>query len=172
MTYLKKAALMLALLGAAACTNGDRFGNNGEGGAGGPGGANGGIESGTLDPATPQYFNQTVGNTINFAVDQSTLSPSAQSVLDGQAAWLMANTTYIAVIEGHADEQGTREYNLALGARRAAAVRDYLVSKGVAGSRMRTLTYGKERPLASCSTEECYAQNRRSVTIISAAGVS
>ncbi|WP_208348846.1 peptidoglycan-associated lipoprotein Pal [Pseudaestuariivita rosea] len=172
MNTFKKAALVMALLGAAACTNPDRFGENG--GANGPGGANGGIDTSRLDPATPEYFNEAVGNTVNFAVDQSTLSPTAQAVLDSQAQWLMANPTYVAIIEGHADEQGTREYNLALGARRSAAVRDYLVSQGVAGSRLRTLTYGKERPLAACSTEACYAQNRRAVTIISAgsAGVS
>ena len=76
------------------------------------------------------------------------------------------------MIEGHADEKGTREYNLALGARRANAVREYLISKGVASSRIRTVSYGKERPLAVCSEESCYAQNRRAVTIISIGQVS
>jgi peptidoglycan-associated lipoprotein len=109
-----------------------------------------------------------VGDRILFAVDQSTLSPEAQTVLAGQAQWLTSNPEFTALIEGHADEQGTREYNLALGARRAAAVREYLISQGVAESRLRTISYGKERPLQVCSTEACYSQNRRSVTVISA----
>jgi peptidoglycan-associated lipoprotein len=88
--------------------------------------------------------------------------------LDGQADWMLRNTEYSAIIEGHADEQGTREYNLALGARRAASVQQYLVSRGVASSRLRTVSYGKERPLEICSAESCYEQNRRAVTVLSA----
>lgn len=107
-----------------------------------------------------------------FAVDQSTLSPTAQTTLDGQAQWLLTNSDYLAVIEGHADEQGTREYNLALGARRANSVRDYLVSRGVAESRLRTVSYGKERPIALCSDDSCYAKNRRAVTVLAAGSVS
>jgi peptidoglycan-associated lipoprotein len=80
----------------------------------------------------------------------------------------MTNTDYVAIIEGHADEQGTREYNLALGARRANAVQEYLVSRGVAPSRLRVISYGKERPIELCSDEACYSQNRRAVTVISA----
>ena len=171
MTFKMKAALLVVLLGTAACTNPDRFDNAGAGGpgAGGPGS---GIETSVLDPTSAEFFNQSVGNTVRFAVDQSTLSPEARTTLNAQAQWLMSNPTYIAVIEGHADEQGTREYNLALGARRSAAVRDYLVAQGVATNRLQTLTYGKERPLAACSTEECYAQNRRAVTVLSVGGVS
>ena len=94
------------------------------------------------------------------------------AVLDGQAEWLMTNPEFTALVEGHADEQGTREYNLALGARRAAAVRDYLVSLGVAANRINTISFGKERPLEICSNESCYSQNRRGVTVLSAgAGV-
>jgi peptidoglycan-associated lipoprotein len=100
-------------------------------------------------------------------VDQSTLTPEAMSILEGQARWLLDNSQYMAVIEGHADEQGTREYNLALGARRANAVREYLVSRGVPVARLQTVSYGKERPLAICSDETCYSQNRRAVTVIS-----
>jgi len=88
--------------------------------------------------------------------------------LSQQATWLLSNPEYSALIEGHADEQGTREYNLALGARRAAAVRDYLSSQGVPDSRLRTISYGKERPLEICSAEACYQQNRRAVTVVSA----
>jgi peptidoglycan-associated lipoprotein len=104
---------------------------------------------------------------VLFAVDQSTLTPQAIQTLNGQAQWLLTNSDYLAVIEGHADEQGTREYNVALGARRANAVREYLVSQGVPGNRLRTVSYGKERPIAVCSDESCYSQNRRAVTVIS-----
>ena len=84
----------------------------------------------------------------------------------------MTNSAYLAIIEGHADEQGTREYNLALGARRANAAREYLISQGVPESRLRTISYGKERPIEICSEEACYAKNRRAVTIISAGALS
>jgi peptidoglycan-associated lipoprotein len=94
------------------------------------------------------------------------------ATLDGQAQWLMTNSDYLAVIEGHADEQGTREYNVALGARRANAAREYLISRGVPSSRLRTISYGKERPIATCSDASCYAQNRRAVTVIAAGALS
>jgi peptidoglycan-associated lipoprotein len=129
-----------------------------------------GITSGSIDdPTSPAYFQQAIGDRILFAVDQSTLSPEGQQLVSQQAAWLMNNGGYSAVIEGHADEQGTREYNLALGARRASAVRDAMVSQGVADSRLSTVTFGKERPLAVCSDESCYAQNRRAVTVLNVA---
>lgn len=165
-----KALLLIAVLGLAACANPNRFG-----GAGGPGGA-GGIDAGGLgspsDPRSVAYFNQTIGDRVLFAVDQSTLDAVAQQTLTQQAQWLNANTQYSAIIEGHADEQGTREYNLALGERRANAVREFLISQGVAGSRLRTISYGKERPIQICSDESCYRQNRRAVTVLSAgAGV-
>lgn len=123
------------------------------------------------DPASPLYFQQTVGDRVLFAVDQSTLDTQSRLVLDGQANWLAANPDYTAVIEGHADEQGTREYNLALGARRANAVHEYLVARGIDANRLRVVSYGKERPLELCSDEACYAQNRRAVTVL-AAGLS
>ena len=172
MTHALKAALLLGALALSACTNADRFDNPG---AGTPGGQ-AGIEQSALgsagDPESPAYFNQTIGDRVLFAVDQSTLSSEAQAVLDGQARWLLTNTDYRAVIEGHADEQGTREYNLALGARRANSVRDYLVSKGVAANRIDTKSWGKENPLAVCSDESCYSQNRRAVTVISLGATS
>ncbi len=166
-----KAILLVAVLGLAACANPNRYG----GGAGGPGGA-GGIDMAGLgspsDPRSIAYFNQTIGDRVLFAVDQSTLSPEAQQILTQQAQWLNANTQYSAIIEGHADEQGTREYNLALGERRANAVREFLISQGVAGNRLRTISYGKERPVQVCSDESCYRLNRRAVTVLSAgAGV-
>jgi peptidoglycan-associated lipoprotein len=159
-----KPTLLVATLALAACSQGgfNGAGANGAGAAGGP------SAGGVNDPSSPAYFNEVVGDRVLFAVDQSTLSPEAQGILAGQARWLMSNPEFTALIEGHADEQGTREYNLALGARRAAAVQEYLLSQGVPGSRLRTISYGKERPLQICSTEVCYSQNRRAVTVISA----
>ena len=173
MTLAVKSLLIVAALALAACNNPDRYGAGGAGGAGGPGS---GIDTtGLGDPNNPTsiaYFNQRVGDRVLFAVDQSTLSPEARTILTAQAQWLMQNTGYAAIIEGHADEQGTREYNLALGARRAAAVQNFLISQGVAANRLRTISYGKERPLEVCSDESCYAKNRRAVTVLSAgAGV-
>mgnify|MGYP001827401952 CR=1 FL=1 len=155
-------------LALAACsTDPSRLGN-----AGGAGSGAGAFAPGSpSDPSSPAYFNQTVGDRVLFPVDQSTLTDVGRATLDGQAAWLMTNTDFTALIEGHADEQGTREYNLALGERRANAVREYLVSKGVAGSRLRTISYGKERPIEICSEESCYAKNRRAVTVL-AGGLS
>ncbi|MEM6386238.1 MAG: peptidoglycan-associated lipoprotein Pal [Pseudomonadota bacterium] len=162
MTF-RNTAILLAVLALGACTNADRFG---EGGANSAGGA--GVAGSVNDPTSPAYFNATIGDRVLFAVDQSTLTFEAQQLLDGQAQWLLANGDYSALVEGHADEQGTREYNLALGARRASAVQNYLISKGVAPGRLRTISYGKERPIEICSDEACYSQNRRSVTVITA----
>ncbi len=120
------------------------------------------------DPTSAAYFQQTVGDRVLFAVDSSAISPAGTQVLQMQATWLMDNPSYTAVIEGHADEQGTREYNLALGARRASAVQNFLIERGVAPSRLKTISYGKERPLEICSAEACYAKNRRAVTVLSA----
>ncbi len=168
MAYVTKAFLLTAVLALAACNNPDRFG------AGGPGGAGagaGGIQSGGLgdasDPRSVAYFNQTVGDRVLFAVDQSTLSDTARTTLSGQAQWLTTNSDYAIIIEGHADEQGTREYNLALGARRASAVQDFLISQGISAGRMRTVSYGKERPVEVCSDESCFSRNRRAVTVLS-----
>ncbi|KFE35650.1 peptidoglycan-associated lipoprotein Pal [Thioclava atlantica] len=169
MKFAVKATLALSILGLAACSNPDKYGSGavGPGGALGPGGA-GGITQGSIsDPNSPAYFKQTIGDMVHFTVDQSTLTDQARGILTQQASWLVGHPGYTAIIEGHADEQGTREYNLALGARRASAVQEFLISQGVAGNRLRTVSYGKERPLALCSTEECYSQNRRAVTVIS-----
>ncbi len=157
MTHLFKAVFIVAALGLGACTNPDKLAGNGTGGMGA-----------ASDPTSPAYFNQTIGDRVLFTVDTSTLTPEGRETLIGQAKWLMDNPEYAAIIEGHADEQGTREYNLALGARRANAVSEFLNSQGVTGSRLRTLTYGKERPIEICSAESCYAKNRRAVTVISA----
>ena len=168
MTYLSKTVFIVAALALSACTDAGRFG--GSGGAGGTGGFVG--SNVASNPSSPAYFQQTVGDRVLFAVDQSTLSEEAQLILNAQAEWLGTNGDFTAIIEGHADEQGTREYNLALGARRANAVHEYLLSRGVAGHRMRIVSFGKERPIEICSNESCYSRNRRAVTVIAAgAGV-
>lgn len=173
MPMIGKSLLLLGLLGLAACSNPSRFGPGTADGTG-PGAFPGadGISQGALDPSSTAYFNQTIGDRVLFQVDQSTLNDGARQTLQGQARWLTQNPEYTAIIEGHADEQGTREYNLALGARRAASVRDFLVSQGVSAGRLETLTYGKERPIEVCSTEDCYAKNRRAVTVIAAGGLT
>jgi len=168
MTLVARSLLLIAVLALSACNNPDRYGAGG--GAGGAGGAGGIDTTGLGDPSNPTsiaYFNQTVGDRVLFAVDQSTISPEGRIVLTAQAQWLMQNSGYAAIIEGHADEQGTREYNLALGARRAAAVQNFLISQGVPANRLRTISYGKERPIEVCSEEACYAKNRRAVTVLS-----
>lgn len=170
MTHLYKAILIVAALGLGACTNPDQLAGNGSGNGTGTGPVT--AVDPASDPRSPAYFSQTIGDRVLFAVDTSTLTPAGRATLTAQAGWLQANPEYAAIIEGHADEQGTREYNLALGARRANAVSEFLISQGIAGSRLRTLTYGKERPIEVCSAEACYAKNRRAVTVISAgAGV-
>ena len=164
--YLTGAAL-IATLAATACTNPDRFGNDTLAGSVPPPVATPMVTpGGPNDPTSVAYFNQTVGDRVLFEVDQSTLTATGRATLDGQAGWLLSNADYQAVIEGHADEQGTREYNIALGARRATAVQEYLVSRGVPASRLRIISYGKERPIEICSEEACYAKNRRAVTVL------
>ena len=164
-TAMRRWALALLLpLSLAACTNPGAFGGFGGTGAGAAPAF--GEQGDPSDPTSVAYFNATVGDRVFFAVDQSTLTPQAQSVLLAQANWLQANPDYVAIIEGHADEQGTREYNLALGARRAAAAQDYLISQGIAASRLSSVSFGKERPVEVCSDERCYERNRRAVTVL------
>ena len=115
---------------------------------------------------TPDELLAKVGSTVYFDYDQSSLTSEAQATLDRQAAFLKASPSFRLVIEGHCDERGTREYNLALGDRRASAVRDYLVAKGINASRLSTISYGKERPSVGGSNETSYALNRRSVSRI------
>ncbi|MBL70250.1 MAG: peptidoglycan-associated lipoprotein [Rhodobiaceae bacterium] len=121
----------------------------------------------TVTPSSSaQYLVQNVGDRVFFQTDQSNLDGSARATLRNQAQWLSQNSSVNLIIEGHADERGTREYNLALGARRANAVRDFLISEGVNGSRLQTISYGKERPVSLCSEEACWSKNRRSVATI------
>ena len=107
-----------------------------------------------------------VGNSVYFGFDSSELTVKAQAILDRQAAFLNVNPTMVVIIEGHADERGTREYNLALGDRRAVAARDYLLAKGLNAARVRTVSYGKERPAVSGSTEGSWEFNRRAATVL------
>jgi len=126
--------------------------------------------AGAATPGSAQDFTVNIGDRIFFDTDSSSIRADAQTTLSRQAQWLNQYRQYAIVIEGHADERGTREYNLALGARRAAATRDFLVSKGVAGNRLKTISYGKERPVAVCDDISCWSQNRRAVTTLSGAG--
>ena len=115
---------------------------------------------------TPAEKLAQVGDTVNFDFDSAELTVSARSTLNRQAAFLSLNPDLMIVIEGHADERGTREYNLALGDRRATAVRDYLVAKGINSARVRTVSYGKERPALAGSDEAAWAKNRRAATVL------
>ncbi len=113
-----------------------------------------------------EYFNQVVGNGVYFGLDEYGLNAAAQATLRSQASWLNQNPSTSVVVEGHCDERGTREYNLGLGERRANAVKDYLVSLGVTSSRVRTISYGKERPVCVASSEDCWNRNRRGVSVV------
>jgi peptidoglycan-associated lipoprotein len=132
--------------------------------------ADGGAGVGVATPGSAQDFQVNVGDRVFFETDSSALSGQAIATLDRQVQWLSQYASYTFTIEGHADERGTREYNLALGARRAAVVRDYMLSRGIAAPRMRTVSYGKERPVAVCNDISCWSQNRRAVTVLDGAG--
>ncbi|MGQ7794169.1 peptidoglycan-associated lipoprotein Pal [Faunimonas sp. B44] len=156
-------ALAAAVLGAGCANQQKLLGQDMAGGAGmgGPGVAR---------PGSAQDFQVNVGDRVFFETDSSSLNGQAQAVLARQAQWLNQYRQYSFVIEGHADERGTREYNLALGARRAEAARDFLAANGVDPRRMRTISYGKERPVAVCSDQSCWSQNRRAVTVLTGPG--
>jgi len=127
-----------------------------------------GAFAGAAAPGSPQDFVVNVGDRVFFESDSSELTGQSRTTLDKQAQWLSSYNRYAFTIEGHADERGTREYNIALGARRAQAVRDYLASRGVEPGRMHTISYGKERPVAVCNDISCWSQNRRAVTVLNA----
>lgn len=117
-------------------------------------------------PLSEQFRREVTSDTIHFATDEYDIDPQARAILDSQAAWLVAHPNVRITIEGHCDERGTREYNLALGDRRANSAKNYLAAKGVSPDRMTTISYGKERPIALGSDEASWAQNRRAVTIV------
>ena len=155
---VKFAAAIVLALGAAACSsNKDGLA---EGAAGGFG------AGGAATPGSAQDFVVNVGDRVFFETDQTDLNPTAVATLDKQAQWLARYPNYSVLVEGHADERGTREYNFALGARRGQAARDYLASKGVNASRIKTISYGKERPVSVCNDISCWSQNRRAVTVL------
>ncbi|MCY4152649.1 MAG: peptidoglycan-associated lipoprotein Pal [Aestuariivita sp.] len=163
MKYPKYLALVIVAITMSACSNtSGPFGANRNGTASGELGQYGSPS----DPTSPAHFQEILGDRIFFLVDDATLTLAAQNTLNRQAEWLNNNLDYRAVIEGHADERGTREYNLALGARRANATLEYLLARGVPESRLQTISYGKERPIEICSDESCYSVNRRAVTLL------
>jgi peptidoglycan-associated lipoprotein len=156
---LKVTFAALACLAIAACSS-----NKAEDGGFGAGGA--------ATPGSVQDFVVNVGDRVFFETDSTDLTSTATATLDKQAQWLNQYPRYNFLVEGHADERGTREYNFSLSARRAQSVRDYLASRGLNSSRMRTVSYGKERPVAVCNDISCWSQNRRSVTVLSGAAGS
>lgn len=149
---LKGLGLVVLIVTLAACSrSGTGVGNLGPGG--GP-------------PGSQQEFLVTVGDRVFFETDSSSLTPVATATLNKQATWLNRYSQYRILIEGHADERGTREYNIALGARRASVVVNYLVSMGVNPARITSKSFGKERPVAICNDISCWSQNRRAVTVV------
>jgi peptidoglycan-associated lipoprotein len=154
-TGAKLAAFLVAALAVAGCAN--KPPEQDQAGLGG-----------AAAPGSQQDFVVNVGDRVFFETDSTELTPQSRATLDKQAQWLQNYNRYAFTIEGHADERGTREYNIALGARRAQAVRDYLTARGIAASRMRTISYGKERPVAVCDDISCWSQNRRAVTVLNA----
>ena len=134
-----------------------------DGGAAGGAGANGTGTNGVLGTTAG---GETIGDRVFYDYDSAVLSNEGQAIVQGQAKWLSENANVNVVIEGHCDERGTREYNIALGERRAAAVKSQLVSLGISAARISTISYGKERPAVLGSDEASYGQNRRGVTVI------
>jgi len=152
---VKLVAAVVAVVGLAACANNPQQ-TASVGGAG------------AAAPGSAQDFVVNVGDRVFFETDSTELTPQARTTLDKQAQWLQYYNRYSFTIEGHADERGTREYNIALGARRAQTVREYLTARGIDANRMRTISYGKERPVAVCNDISCWSQNRRAVTVLNA----
>ncbi len=129
-----------------------------------------GSKYGTATPGSQRDFTQNVGDIVYFSTDQTDLTPEGTQILAKQAQWLQQYPQFTITIEGHADERGTREYNIALGAKRATSVRNYLSSNGINASRVRTISYGKERPVAVCNDISCWSQNRRAQTVLNTGG--
>lgn len=155
MASFKLAAICCCFLALAACSKKNT--PDLEAGTGGVGQAR---------PGSEQDFATNVGDRIYFIVDQSDLTPEGQEILTKQAQWLQQYSNVVVQVEGHSDERGTREYNIALSARRATATREFLIAQGVNPKRISSIAYGKERPAALCDAEQCWTQNRRAVTVI------
>jgi peptidoglycan-associated lipoprotein len=158
----KFAVLAVSFLALAACSKKNTPDLESNANPGGDGAGNGGQYS----PGSKGEFDTEVGNTVYYLVDQSTLTEEGKDTLRKQAAWLQRYEGVKVQVEGHADERGTREYNIALSARRATASRNFLISQGIDGTRVDRISFGKERPVALCDSEECFSQNRRTVTVI------
>ncbi|MGH6874849.1 MAG: peptidoglycan-associated lipoprotein Pal [Aestuariivirgaceae bacterium] len=127
---------------------------------------------GSATPGSVAEFQTVVGDRIYFLVDQSSLTSEAQDTLSKQAEWLKRYSNVSVQVEGHADERGTREYNIALSARRATVTREFLVAQGIEPNRITTIAFGKERPVALCDAESCWSQNRRAVTVVTSGAVT
>ena len=155
MAGFKMAAVCCCFLALAACSKKNT--PDLEAGTGGVGQAR---------PGSEQDFATNVGDRIYFIVDTSDLTPEGQEILTKQAQWLQQYSNVVVQVEGHSDERGTREYNIALSARRATATREFLIAQGVNPKRISSIAYGKERPAALCDAEQCWTQNRRAVTVI------
>jgi len=125
------------------------------------------VSGSNIEPGSAEDLRVNVGDTVHFSYNEYNIEDSDKQTLQRQAAWLQKYPSVRVTVEGDCDERGTREYNLALGARRANAVKEYLVSVGVPSARIETISYGKEHPICTDSTEDCWAQNRRGVTTIS-----
>jgi len=162
---IRLAAALIAALGIAACSK-TPDPNAAGAGLAGVGGA------GAATPGSQQDFVVNVGDRVFFETDSTQLTAQAQGTLDKQSRWLAQYPRYAITVEGHADERGTREYNFALGAKRAEVTKNYLVARGVPASRIRTISFGKERPVAVCNDISCWSQNRRAVTLLSGAAGS
>jgi peptidoglycan-associated lipoprotein len=156
---LKLGLALTVALGLGACArNADDANANARAGLGGGAGA--------ATPGSVQDFTVNVGDRVFFDSDSSELNSQGVATLDKQAQWLTQYSRYSFTVEGHADERGTREYNFALGARRAETMKSYLTAKGIAAGRMRTISYGKERPVEACDELRCWSKNRRGVTVL------
>ena len=129
-----------------------------------------GAGAGNFPPGSKQEFNGRIGDTVHFEVDSSELTAQGRSILNAQAIWLRQYSSYPITVEGHADERGTREYNIALGARRGETTKNFLIAQGINSGRIRTISYGKERPVAVCDDISCWSQNRRTVTVLEGGG--
>jgi peptidoglycan-associated lipoprotein len=158
-SWLSRAARLLAVLlvgaAVAACANNENQPSSSLTG-----------RDGSATPGSHRDFAVNVGDIVYFTSDSSDLTPEATAILQKQAQWLQQYPQYTITVEGHADERGTREYNIALGARRSTTVRNFLAQNGINGSRIRTISYGKERPVAVCNDISCWSQNRRAQTVL------
>jgi peptidoglycan-associated lipoprotein len=161
----------LLLLAGCSSTSDDMADAAGAGGGAGAAGMRGGVASSDLPgqpiPGSQEELEVSVGDRVFFAYDSAVLSPIATQTLDRQGAWLQQYAEIVVTVEGHTDERGTREYNLALGDRRANAVKNYLVALGIEPSRILIISYGEERPADAANDESAWAKNRRAVSVVS-----